>query len=229
MNRFFVALEPTKASLLFRYTGLLTFLAIPGLLFRPIPVFAHHPFGGNTPTNAVEGVLSGLGHPVIGLDHLAFVIAAGLLAAVIGRGLLIPISFVVGSLAGPGVHLMALNLPATEWVIAASVFLFGVLLSAKSQPKTPVVIGLAAVAGLFHGYAYGEAIVGAEMGPLVAYLLGFSFIQLAIALGAYWVGRTPLKATAESSGLTLRFAGFVICGVGAAFLSTLIVDAFLAV
>ena len=39
---------------------------------------------------------------------------------------------------------------------------------------------LFAVAGLFHGYAYGEAIVGAETAPLAAYFLGFALIQFVL-------------------------------------------------
>ena len=44
------------------------------------PAFAHHPLDGKIPSNLFEGFMSGLGHPVIGLDHLAFVIAVGLIA-----------------------------------------------------------------------------------------------------------------------------------------------------
>ena len=198
-------------------------LALTGLsvLLLSTPVLAHHPFGGDTPANAIEGLLSGMGHPVIGLDHLAFVIAAGLLAAVIGRGLMLPMAFVLASLAGTGIHLMRLDLPAPEFFIAGSVLLFGILLARKNQLDSRIVMGLAAFAGIFHGYAYGEAIVGAEMGPLVAYLLGFAVIQLAIATGADWVAQR-LGAGQEQGALNLRFAGFILAGIGAAFLSSVV-------
>lgn len=181
------------------------------------PVMAHHPFGGSTPGNALEGFLSGMGHPVIGLDHLAFVIAAGLLAAVIGGGLMIPLAFVLASLAGTGIHLMSLDLPAPEFFISASVLLFGVLLSLKNRPVFNLVFGLGALAGLFHGYAYGEAIVGAEMTPLFSYLLGFASIQMAIAFGSYWIAKR--LSNSQQGELNLRFAGFTLAGVGGAFLS----------
>jgi len=197
--------------------GLVTLVALAGLLVAPAPVWAHHPFGGDAPTNALEGVLSGLGHPVIGLDHLAFVITAGLLAAVVGWGLLIPAAFVVASLAGTGLHLAGANLPAPEFCIAASVVIFGSLLAMKQRPQTGIVAALGAIAGIFHGYAYGEAVVGAEMTPLLAYLLGFATIQLAIAAAAYGTARG--LGAAKDGALTLRFAGFTLAGVGAAFLS----------
>lgn len=194
-----------------------------GLLLVSTPAFAHHPFGGETPSNAIQGFLSGLGHPVIGLDHLAFVIAAGLLAALMGQGLSIPFSFVLASLAGTGLHLRAFDLPAPEFSISASVLLFGILLAMRKRPPLVVVLGLAALAGLFHGYAYGEAIVGADMAPLLAYLLGFTSIQMSIAVAAYWAAKR-LGAGGEQGTLNLRFAGFTLAGVGAAFLSGVVLS-----
>lgn len=52
------------------------------LVLLALPAAAHHPFGGEAPKTLFEGLISGIGHPVIGFDHLALVIAAGLLAAV---------------------------------------------------------------------------------------------------------------------------------------------------
>nr|MDJ0600449.1 HupE/UreJ family protein [Crocosphaera sp.] len=54
-------------------------LTVIGLLILAQPATAHHPFGGQTPSNFFEGFLSGLGHPIIGLDHFAFILASGFL------------------------------------------------------------------------------------------------------------------------------------------------------
>ena len=43
-------------------------------------MFAHHPTGGNTPDTFSSGLLSGLAHPIIGIDHLIFLILLGILA-----------------------------------------------------------------------------------------------------------------------------------------------------
>jgi urease accessory protein len=193
-------------------------LIVPGSLLLCAPALAHHPFGGEAPANAIEGFLSGVGHPVIGLDHLAFVITAGLLAAIFNRGLLIPVAFVITSLLGTIVHLLNVNLPAPEFFISASVLGFGLLLAMKNSLPSGIMIALAAVAGLFHGYAYGEAVVGAGMPSLLAYLIGFSTIQMAIAVGVYLTAR-QLGANSDVKPLNLRFAGFTLAGVGAAFLS----------
>ena len=193
-----------------------------GLSLLALPALAHHPLGGRLPANFFEGFMSGVAHPVLGPDHFAFVVAAGLLAAIAPRGVWIPVAFVLAGLAGTGMHLMRLNLPAAEFFISASVLCFGWVLAMKQRPNLIVVSGLAALAGLFHGYAYGEAIVGAEMTPLFAYLVGFTCIQLAIALGAFAVGRALLGQSSEQPMLSFRFAGFAISGAGVAFLSGVI-------
>jgi urease accessory protein len=193
-------------------------LTVVGPLLLCAPALAHHPFGSEAPANAIEGFLSGIGHPVIGLDHLAFVITAGLLAAIFNRGLLIPVAFVITSLLGTIVHLLNVNLPAPEFFISASVLVFGLLLAMKNSLPSEIMIALAAVAGLFHGYAYGEAVVGAGMPSLLAYLLGFSTIQMVIAVSVYLAAK-QLGANSNVKPLNLRFAGFTLTGIGAAFLS----------
>jgi urease accessory protein len=184
-----------------------------------VPAGAHHPFGGDIPSNGLEGFLSGLGHPVIGLDHLAFVIAIGLLAATKQNGFWLPIAFLCTAVVGTSIHLANVNLPAAEALIAISVLLFGIILVLPKQPSLPILVGLGMVAGLFHGYAYGEAIVGAAVAPLVAYLIGFTLIQLLIALGFYFIAKRILHRT---EFLGLRSIGFILCGAGAAFLSTVV-------
>lgn len=183
---------------------------------------AHHAMGGQTPKNFWEGFLSGLAHPVVGIDHLAFVIAVGLLAAVLRQGFWVPLAFVGTAVLGTGIHLQSWNLPAPEAFISASVLVFGGLLALKQQPHLGLTTGLAGLAGLFHGYAYGEAIIGAEMTPLLAYLVGFSLIQLGIAAFAYRCGQALQNAPSAQPDLPLRFAGFAIAGMGLAFLSAVV-------
>ncbi|MEM8807243.1 MAG: HupE/UreJ family protein [Cyanobacteria bacterium P01_G01_bin.38] len=209
-------------SLGLNYLGrlLLGLLALVGVLSLATPALAHHPLGGRLPANAFEGFLSGVAHPVIGLDHFAFVLAAGLIAATKRRGILIPVAFVLASLVGTGMHLMLWNLPAPEMIISASVLAFGAILALGDRLNLALVLSLGALAGIFHGYAYGEAIFGAEMSPLVAYLAGFATVQMAIALLFFAIGRSASKQAPSLPSLDLRFAGFTLTGVGLAFLSS---------
>jgi urease accessory protein len=190
------------------------------LLVVASPASAHHAMGGGMPSNFFEGFLSGLAHPVIGVDHLAFIIAIGLVAALKPQGWIAPIAFVLSAMLGTGIHLLGVSLPVVELIVSASILLFGILLAIKNSPNVLVMVALSSVAGLFHGYAYGEAIFGAQTTALVAYLCGFTVIQLVISGASFFVGQKVLKGDFANLSTNLRSAGLIICGVGAAFLAS---------
>ncbi|HEY9665960.1 MAG TPA: HupE/UreJ family protein [Coleofasciculaceae cyanobacterium] len=191
-----------------------------GILSTAQQAMAHHPFGGRTPSNFLEGFASGLGHPIIGLDHFAFVVAVGLISAGLVRGFLVPAAFVLTSLVGTGIHLASLDIPGLETIVASSVVGFGALLLASKTLNLPAIAGLAALAGIFHGYAYGEAIVGANMAPLLAYLLGFSVIQYGVAMLALWLGKVVTRKFANKPFPVMQVLGFAICSIGVVFLTS---------
>ncbi|MEO1005767.1 MAG: HupE/UreJ family protein, partial [Cyanobacteria bacterium J06638_38] len=91
----------------------------------------------------------------------------------------------------------------------------------KNQASLILLAIISAIAGIFHGYAYGESIVGAETTALGAYLLGFCGIQLAISAIAYFCGRKIVNQSSKST-LLPRFAGLIISGIGFALVSNLI-------
>ena len=213
-----------KQNSLIRNLAIVTAIAFLEI-FIITPAFAHHPLGGRLPANLFEGMMSGFGHPILGFDHLAFVVASGLIAVGIRGGMIIPIAFVLATGIGAGIHLQAIDLPIPEIVIAASVVLFGVLLVMRSiQRKVTdyvlLVTSFAALAGIFHGHVYGEGIFGAEPTPLIAYLIGFTVIQLAISLGVYLVTNKVMKFI--SVDYLTRFAGGLIVAIGCVFLSSAI-------
>ncbi len=203
-----------------------TLTALTGiLLMTATPAFAHHAMGGKLPSTVFEGFISGVAHPLIGLDHFAFIVAVGLLAAVKRQGILIPISFVLAAMLGTGSHLASIGLPGVELFVSGSIVLFGILLVMKDSPNTGVVAGLSAVAGLFHGYAYGESIFGAETTPLVGYLIGFTVVQLVVSLLAFWVGKATIlsREADQESPERLRSTGLVICGIGFTFFASQVI------
>jgi urease accessory protein len=207
-----------QAKLLVAITGI-------SLLLFASPAMAHHAMGGKMPSNFFEGFLSGLAHPLIGLDHFAFIVSIGLLAAIKRQGIWIPVAFIVSAMLGTGLHLMGLNLPGVELFVSGSILLFGTLLVLKDSPNTTTIITLAAIAGVFHGYAYGESIFGAQMSPLLAYLLGFTSIQLVVATGAFKISQSFIQRNSQQQlPYNLRSAGLVICGIGLAFLSSQVVN-----
>ena len=199
----------------------IAFGSAASILLYAVPALAHHPNGGEIPNNFVEGFFSGIGHPVIGIDHLVFTIAIGLLAALSKKlGMIIPTAFVVATAIGTIIHLQSIDLPGLELIISASVLVMGIFLAQKNPANLGLLAALSALAGIFHGYAYGESIVGAETTALGAYLLGFCSIQLAISAIAFYIGRRIINQ--PQSALLLRFAGFTVCGIGFAFLSNIV-------
>ncbi|MBT6567262.1 MAG: HupE/UreJ family protein [Candidatus Puniceispirillum sp.] len=183
--------------------------------------FAHHPLGGEVPQTLIHGFLSGVGHPVIGFDHFAFVVAIGLIAAFHKQRMILPAGFVLGTMAGTLMTISALVLPFAEVVITASVIVAGVIaMRGKLTSVVPITAG-AAVNGLFHGWAYGAAVIGAEATPLIAYLAGFGLVQMAIALFVGYVAANMWKATSAAS-LQPRLAGALMAGVGVAYMVELV-------
>lgn len=201
-----------------RYTsvGVMGLLA---LLTIADPAVAHHAMGGKLATTWWEGFLSGLAHPIVGLDHLAFVVAIGLLSAQYLQGAIIPAAFLITSMVGTELHVMRVSLPETELLVASSVILLGVLLSVGKRWTIQVLALFVAIAGLAHGYAYGESIVGAETTPLIAYLLGFTLIQFLIAMLAQRTAHLVSQTDAHKASLFIRCAGYAVCAIGVVFLA----------
>jgi urease accessory protein len=179
------------------------------------PAGAHHVMGGATPATFAQGLLSGLGHPIIGLDHLAFLLAIGLAIGVGGLSLLMPAIFVGASAIGLALHVHGVVLPATESVLAGSLLIAGAMLARGARFGSVIWASLFSLAGLFHGYAFGESIVGAEPTPLAAYLLGLVMIQILLTTATALVIRRQ-----GASGIVpaSRLVGAAICGVGVAVL-----------
>jgi urease accessory protein len=180
------------------------------------PAFAHHVDGRMLPQTPIEGLLSGLGHPIIGWDHLAFVIGIGLLAARWERGWVAIVAFVLATLAGCLVHVARVNVPGVEIAIGLSLIALALALLLGTQSRLhAIAVGLA-VAGLVHGYAYGESIVGAETTPLVYYLAGFTAVQAAIAFAAQ---AAALVLAAGPRAPAMRAAGAALAIVAVIALS----------
>jgi len=177
------------------------------------PAFAHHVMDGELPRTFVQGFLSGLGHPVIGLDHLGAIVGVGILAALAGRGVGPVFAFSAAVIAGVGLHLAKASFPASEVLVGLSTLVLGGLVVLGVSMRPVVAAALFAVAGLLHGYALGESIVGAEPTPLAAYLAGLLIIQTAVSLACYAAVRSLARWPVRVIGVLVALAG----GATAAF------------
>src|SRR6516162_7966445 len=161
-----------------------TALATMPLILAAAPAWAHHLMGGKMPSTLLEGLLSGLGHPVIEPEHLGILIAIGIAVGACGLSLVLPAVYVIAMAAGVALQagIFTLPLPATEIMVALSTLLAGLLLARGRAISQIAWASLFAVAGVLHGYAFGASIVGAETSPLGAYLAGLVLVQGALTV-----------------------------------------------
>lgn len=191
-------------------------LALP-LLILALPAAAHHPMGGATPATLTQGLLSGFGHPVIGFDHLLFIVAMGVVCYCFGRRIATLAAFLLSALAGTLLHLQAPAVPYADAWVAVSLIVLGALFFRRSDfLKSPAAPALFAVSGMAHGYAYGEAIIGAETTPLLAYVSGFTLMQFTLALGGYALAH--YLTTRKPAAALFKPAGGALAATGAGFL-----------
>jgi urease accessory protein len=188
--------------------------------FIPALALAHHSMGGKLPATFLDGFLSGVAHPVIGLDHLAMTLLIGAYCGTTRQGLKPLLAFVAAGLLGCLLHVARWDLPRAETGVAASLIIAGLVACAALTPRSALVVSVLGAAGVLHGYAYGESIVGAEATPLVAYLLGLSTVQAALGTAMWRIAR-PVSGEALQPGrlMLLRLLGVASAVIGAAALA----------
>lgn len=179
--------------------------AAASMSFGAAPALAHHPMGGALPGTAWQGLASGLGHPVIEVDHLLFLLGAAAVAALTratparaGAALILyAIAASLGTLARVG----EISLPMGGPAVALSLMAVGICLWLQRGPSGIVGAMAAAAAGLVHGHAYGEAVIGAQAPPIVWYLAGLVIVQSVLMIGCF-AGLRRLGVVAPSGMVT---------------------------
>ena len=150
------------------------------LALAPLPALAH-------PGGPLEhGVVAGLMHPLLGMDHLVAMLTVGLWAGLQGGAarLALPGAFMAAMALGMGLGMAGLAMPGVEAGVLASVRVLGVLAALAVRMPLSAAAPLVGLAGLLHGHAHG-----AEAGA----------VDLSYALGA-------LAATAALHGAGLALA-----------------------
>jgi urease accessory protein len=174
---------------------------------------AHHVMDYAVPATALDGFLSGIGHPVVGIDHLFFVIGAGVLASRVERGFLLPFIFVAASILAVCARYAAPESPLSEFWVAGSLVVLALVMLVFGAPRRALVGALFLLTGAIHGYALAEGIVGAERTPLLAYLVGLAAVLCVIAYSAFGATRASYKARPGLPIYRLTGAALAIAGV----------------
>ena len=167
------------------------------------PALAH------TGVGEANGFLHGLGHPVLGPDHLLAMLAVGLWS-----GFVLPHRFWAGAAAfmgamifGAGLSWSGIGYPMVETAIVGSVVVFGLLtlVSRRGQPGWMTLASLAAIAGF--ASAHGHAHASEASGNALAYLAGFLVSTAALHLAGIGIARAvaaqPVAQRALGAGIAL--------------------------
>ncbi len=119
------------------------------------------------------GFLSGLEHPISGLDHVLAMVAVGLWGAQLGAPAiwLLPITFPLVMAVGGFLGLVAVPIPAVEIGIAASSIALGAAILFQLRPTVTAALLAVCAFAIFHGHAHGTELPPGESGLL--YSLGF--------------------------------------------------------
>ena len=165
------------------------------------------------------GLLSGLAHPISGLDHVVAMIAVGLWGAQLGAPAIwvLPVAFPMVMALGGMLGLLGVPLPGIEAGIAASAIVLGAAVMMELRPPLVVAAVVVGFFAIFHGYAHGNELHGGESALL--YSLGF-----VIATGClHGVGITIGVVHRWHWGQrALRLAGAAITVAGVFFLWTVL-------
>jgi len=177
-------------------------VALLGLAVAPAQ--AHHAMDlFHLQPTPVNGLVSGLLHPVLGPDHLLFLLALSLV------GLRQRVSWMLGllvvGLLGSWAGLVLPGLPGAEPMVALSLAVVALVLLGR----LPAALLLPAFA--LHGYVLSASVLGWSTMPVAGYLLG-----LAISQGLLLFASLQLLArfAASLAPRTRRWLALALVGAG---------------
>jgi urease accessory protein len=141
-------------------------VAIAGLVIAQ-PAFAHEQAGVG------GGLLSGLLHPLTGMDHMIAMVAVGIWGAQLGAPAIwvLPITFPLVMAFGGVLGVVRIPLPMPEVVIALSALILGAAVATRLRLPFAAAAVVVAVFAVFHGHAHGVELPSSA-NPL-AYGVGF--------------------------------------------------------
>jgi len=190
-------------------TSVLTRFVLFCMLLWPIVAFAHIQAG------EAGGFVSGLSHPVSGLDHVLAMVAVGLWGAQLGMPAIwvLPVAFPMMMAFGGMLGLMGAPLPGVEVGIAVSAMVLGALVLVGVRMPLDAAVLVVAFFAVFHGHAHGTELQAGQ--NAVLYSLGFVIatgLLHAVGIGIGTIQRWDLGSR------VLRGAGGVVLAGGVYFL-----------
>jgi urease accessory protein len=173
------------------------------------PALAHEQQG------QAAGFVTGLLHPVSGLDHVLAMVAVGLWGAQLGAPAiwLLPVTFPLMMAFGGFLGLLGVPLPGVEIGVATSAILLGAMVALPARPPLALAVLLVAFFAVFHGHAHGTELPPGQSGLL--YSIGFVVATGLLHAVGISIG---LIHRSRAGRVVLRAAGVAVSLAGAFFL-----------
>jgi urease accessory protein len=196
-----------------RSSKLLPVAAITFLMAQPALAHEQAGVGG--------GLVSGLLHPLTGLDHLIAMVAVGIWGAQLGAPAIwvLPITFPLVMAIGGVLGILHVPLPAPEMIVALSALVLGGAVASRLKLPFAAAAAVVAVFAIFHGHAHGAELPGSA-NPLaygVGFVLSTGLLHLCgIAIGT--LNRWPLgERVIQALGVMIALLGgyFLVVSLGA--------------
>jgi urease accessory protein len=161
------------------------------------------------------GFVSGLVHPVTGLDHVVAMVAVGLWGAILGAPAIwvLPIAFPLIMTVGAVLGILDVPVPAIDLGIAASAIVLGGMVAANARPPLAMAFLLIAFFAIYHGHPHGAALP--DFGVPILYAAGF-----VVATGLLHVAGIALGLLYQwpAGTIAVRALGAGMAAVGGYFL-----------
>jgi urease accessory protein len=162
-----------------------------------------------------RGLLSGLLHPVSGLDHVLAMVAVGLWGAQLGAPAIwvLPVAFPLVMAMGGMLGFLGVPVPGVEYGIAASAIVLGTAIAFEIRPPLVIAALVVACFAVFHGHAHGTELPPGQS----ALLFSMGFVVATGCLHAVGIGIGTVHRRPWGRRL-LRVAGTVVAAGGAFFM-----------
>ena len=173
------------------------------------------PAAAHVEAGVPDGLLSGVLHPLTGIDHMLAMVAVGLWGAVLGAPAIwiLPIAFPLVMALGGVLGVLGASVPQPELMIALSALVLGLAVALSVQVPVWLAGTVVAVFAVFHGYAHGQELPEAA-NPLA---FGIGFVTATGALHAVGIA-LGLLTRWRSGAYAVRALGGVVTVFGVMFL-----------
>jgi urease accessory protein len=182
-------------------------LSVAAMALAPATAWAHPGHDG------AGGLISGLEHPLTGVDHLVAMLLVGLWAGLLAPksrlALSLPAAFLAAMLAGFATSAFVGG-GFAEPMILLSLVVLGAAAAFKLRAPMPLAMGVAALFGFAHGLAHGfETPGGAFPALFAAGFLASTGVLHAVGL---WLARVLPAPAMRALGVAGAGLGLVLAG-----------------